>query len=185
MKKMNPLIDTYIELLKEYNDHTNIYSQSAYDKLGFHIQDSVNIAKIISLSGETVVDLGSGSGLPSIVVAIQNPKQSIVAIESKERKRVFLNQVKSKLKLDNYEVYDGDIQTFRHQRSDYCGAITAKAFAKAPKTMQVAKTLNSKKGKLVIPISSRQLEELPNAMTRFSETQIVDDEKFHYIIHPL
>ncbi len=185
MMHPNTLLADYMALLKQYNEHTNIYSKSSYDKLEFHLQDSINIAAIVSLSGETVVDLGSGSGLPSAIIAIMNSDQRVIAIESKERKRRFLHQVKSELALENYEVFEGDIQQFRHQRNDFCGAITAKAFAKAPKALQIAKTLNGKKGKLVIPISDKQLSDLPKAITRFADTQTIDNTEYHYIIHPL
>ena len=79
-------IEKYIKLLKEYNEHTNIYSKNAYDKLNFHIEDSQEIAKIIKNTKQTIIDIGSGSGLPSIIIAIENPNNKVIAVESKSRK---------------------------------------------------------------------------------------------------
>ena len=182
---MTPLVDSYIELLKEYNSHTNVYSKSTYDQLAFHIQDSINVAGLVSECGDRVVDLGSGSGLPSVIIAIHNPHQKVVALESKERKRRFLQWVKDELGLVNYEVYSGDIQMFKHHRNDMCGAVTAKAFAKAPKVLQVARGLACKKGRLVIPVSKNQFGLLPKAISRFGREVEVAGVVFNYIVHPL
>jgi 16S rRNA (guanine527-N7)-methyltransferase len=90
---MPDLIDRYIALLKEYNEHTNIYSKKAYDKLDFHIQDCITLANLIGNQTISVVDFGSGSGLPSIIIAISNPNNQVVAVESKSRKSVFCRRL--------------------------------------------------------------------------------------------
>ncbi len=53
------------QLLKKFNMVTNIYSEKAYDKLDFHVRDSINMANIIGNSATNVIDLGSGSGFPA------------------------------------------------------------------------------------------------------------------------
>ena len=40
-------IKQYIDLLKEYNETTNIYSKKSYDILDYHIADSLNLAEFI------------------------------------------------------------------------------------------------------------------------------------------
>ena len=48
-------VDHYVQLLKEYNETTNIYSKKSYDVLDYHISDSLNLAKFIDHSGVHVL----------------------------------------------------------------------------------------------------------------------------------
>ena len=41
----DPKINQYIQLLKEFNETTNIYSKRSYGQLHYHVQDSINIAE--------------------------------------------------------------------------------------------------------------------------------------------
>ncbi|RAP32230.1 16S rRNA (guanine(527)-N(7))-methyltransferase RsmG [Candidatus Marinamargulisbacteria bacterium SCGC AG-439-L15] len=149
----------YIKLLKEYNETTNIYSKSAYDKLSFHCEDSLVLSSLLSPKDKTILDMGSGSGLPSAILAIANPDKKVIAVESKSRKRNFLFHVKQSLSLDNYEVFEGDVQMFTAQNKRVIDVVTAKAFAKPPQVLAYAKKALKKKGVLYIPISRRQAEE--------------------------
>ena len=103
-------IKQFKSLLYEYNESTNIYSKKSYDMLDHHIQDSLNLSEIIQPS-RVHVDLGSGSGLPGVIIAIATSSQ-VICVESKQKKRLFLNYVKEALDLSNLEVFDGDVQLF-------------------------------------------------------------------------
>lgn len=127
-----------IELFKshlfEYNESTNIYSKKSYDFLDNHIQDSLNIGELINGS-TTHVDLGSGSGLPGVIMAIAGTSE-IICIESKQKKRLFLNYVKEALDLTNLTIFDGDVQLFTKVYSGpKITSFSAKAFAKPPKLL--------------------------------------------------
>ena len=100
-------VEAYVRELLRYNERTNIYSKSAYQHLPFHVQDSVVLAEHLasqqpSGGGGGVLDLGSGSGLPSVVLACVMPDRPVFAIESKSRKTRFLTQVARKLELPLY-----------------------------------------------------------------------------------
>ncbi len=81
-------IQTYVDLLQSANEQVNLYSKKTYDHLPFHIQDSLNLAEMAN-HAKIIVDMGSGSGFPSVIMAIQNPQSQVVAIESKGKKRRF------------------------------------------------------------------------------------------------
>ena len=96
-------VEAYVRELLRYNERTNVYSKSAYEHLPFHVQDSVVLAQHLATqqpSGGGVLDLGSGSGLPSIVLACVMPDRPVFAIESKSRKTRFLKQVHREIKGD-------------------------------------------------------------------------------------
>ena len=179
-------INKYIDLLKEYNQQVNIYSKKAYHHLDFHIQDSINIAKYVSeLGALKVIDLGSGSGLPSAINAIINPKIHCIALESKEKKRTFLFHVKHHLNLTNYEIFEGDIQRFASLKNSHSDCYTAKAFAPIDKVIKTVKKLTKKPTKVIVPISHHQYTELPDALQKFCERRTVNNNNFIYLIKDL
>ncbi|MBT5988097.1 16S rRNA (guanine(527)-N(7))-methyltransferase RsmG [bacterium] len=154
---MEEKIKRYIELLKEYNEKVNIYSKKAYDKLDFHIQDCINIAKLIGNKKIKVMDVGSGAGLPAVIMAILNHKNEVTAVESKSRKTNFLEIVKKELALDNLMILNKDINTLKGQEVE---VFTAKAFAKPMDAIRIIGSIAPKKTKLIIPISEKQAVEI-------------------------
>ncbi|NBV41856.1 16S rRNA (guanine(527)-N(7))-methyltransferase RsmG [bacterium] len=176
-------IDSYKTLLFEYNNHTNIYSKSAYPQLDFHIQDSLTIAKLFTATPKRLLDIGSGSGLPSLPLAIENPEIEITAVESKSRKCRFLNQVKSELNLKNYTVINDDIHHYISTTRPRCDVITAKAFAPLPRLIKTLEMLKYTAATAYIPISENQentliLTQLPKFV---SEAKIIVRDIHRYL----
>ena len=96
-------VHQYVQLLLAYNERTNVYSKSAYDKLPFHIEDSVTLALLVGKQARRgALDLGSGSGLPSLVIACVNPDLPVWAVESKSRKTRFLAHAAKTIGLADY-----------------------------------------------------------------------------------
>lgn len=176
---MDP-ITTYIELLKQYNTHTNIYSKTAYDRLSFHCADAQALAQLIGNTKKTVLDMGSGSGLPAIILAITNPKNTVLAVESKSRKTRFLDSVKTTLNLTNLQVLNQPIQTVSGYRVD---VVTAKAFKPASTIVQLAKRLRARR--CLVPISANQRDTLPpelaNCVTTVPDPAGIDWDAFYYV----
>lgn len=155
---MDERLSTYMSLLKEYNQHTNIYSAKAYDHLDFHIKDSVTLAHHIKNDKKNVFDFGSGSGLPSIPIAINNPRNTIYAVESKSRKSNFLDHVKKQLSLNNLIVIHSNI--YEWTTAVKPAVITAKAFASHEKILKMCKQCKLKNIPIITPISLKQKKEL-------------------------
>ena len=156
-------VQSYISLLKEYNEHTNIYSKSAYQHLEFHVQDSLLLSTLCQKANR-IVDMGSGSGLPSALLAIALPDTEVIAIESKSRKRKFLFHVKQSLNLSNYTIFEGDVQFFTSFNKERIDCVTAKAY-KPPKdawldAKKVLSKSGNKSGALYIPVSKKQIKEV-------------------------
>ena len=151
------LIDRYVDLLKQYNEHTNVYSKKAYDKLDFHIQDCITLAELIGNKSINIADFGSGSGLPAIILGITNPSCTIYAIESKSRKTRFLNHVVKELTLSNVNIVTANAYEWARYFSEQIDIITAKAFASVDKIKTISKPLiTHKNSQLFVPISAQQ-----------------------------
>lgn len=92
-----------------------------------HILDSASGYPLFikyTKAGDTIADLGSGSGLPGIVLAILLEDRNLVLVERMTRRVGFLRGVVAKLKLKNVRIEDKDIRDIKDQYS----AITCRAF---------------------------------------------------------
>lgn len=167
-------LETYIKCLKTYNETTNIYSKAAYDKLPFHIEDSVTLSELILNKKQVVFDFGSGSGLPAIPIAIINPLNKVYAIESKSRKTKFLNQVKEILSLNNLEIVTQNL--FEWDPPEQATIITAKAFAALDKVQRIAVHLKQQAATIYMPISQNQAQ----YMSQQENVSIIEKNTFLY-----
>jgi len=98
--------ESYISMILEKNKEINLISQKTAKKnyiIDRHIIDSAQIIDFIDLNSNTTTDLGSGSGMPGIIVAIilKNLKRDIKIhlYEKSHHKSHFLREVSKKLKL--------------------------------------------------------------------------------------
>ena len=103
-KKVDNLIK-YLELLTEYNSHTNLTAlrdeKSIIEK---HFLDSLLLQNLIKSESKKAIDIGTGAGFPGMVLAIFNPEIEFTLMDSIGKKTKFLELVKENLRLDNVNV---------------------------------------------------------------------------------
>ncbi len=105
------LLLDYLRLLDRWNARFNLTGDSGPGKmLDRHVLDSLSIAARIA--GETVVDAGSGAGLPGIPLAVLFPQKRFVLIDSNGKKTRFLFQAKLDLGLANIDIVHERIENF-------------------------------------------------------------------------
>ena len=103
----------YENYLIEANKNLNLIGKSTINSIWYrHFLDSVQVIDFIDKKDGCVVDLGSGAGLPGIVLAILNKDRKIgikvKLIEKSSKKANFLNDVVSKLEL-NAEIINKNV----------------------------------------------------------------------------
>lgn len=92
-------LEEFAQIILKWNKKINLISKNTEDEIwARHILDSFQLVKFIS-SNDIIYDLGSGAGLPAIVISIAT-KAKLYLIESDTRKSVFLNYVVNTLGLD-------------------------------------------------------------------------------------
>lgn len=74
-----------------------------------HIDDSSQLVTLIPSNATSLVDLGSGAGLPGMVIAILRPELQVTLVEQDQRKAAFLKEAKRTLGLRNVTVEAMDI----------------------------------------------------------------------------
>ena len=109
-----------------------------------HIFDSLRAAPF--MTGRTTgYDLGSGGGLPGLVLAIVLPDLALTLVEVRRNRAVFLQVVVEELQLRNVVVYNRRAETLR-ERSDLC---LARAFAPLARAWDTARPLLGDSGSLI------------------------------------
>ena len=108
--KLEKLID-YINFLSKWNQAYNLTSiRNPKDMVGKHLLDSLAIAPYAT--GERLIDVGAGAGLPGIPLAIAYPEKSLTLLDSNNKKISFLIQAKHDLGLDNVEVVNSRVEDY-------------------------------------------------------------------------
>ena len=127
--------ESLISMIQKKNDEMNIISRNTKEKKEIrdrHIIDSAQIVDFIDLNSNTTSDLGTGGGMPGIIVAIImkkiSNKMKINLYEKSHHKCIFLEEVSKKLKL-NTKVIKKDIFTVKDIET---GTIMSRAFKPMP-----------------------------------------------------
>jgi 16S rRNA (guanine527-N7)-methyltransferase len=132
-----------------------------------HLQDSMAVVMPVNmylnkLNTGTInlADLGSGGGFPSVVLAVLLPSVKIFAIESIKKKTAFLQNIKSKLNLDNYIVVDQRIEVYAEKFPYFFDATISRAFTELNNFLMYSKTLIKSSGIVFAMKSQRVGDEL-------------------------
>lgn len=129
------MFDRYENLIKQWNRRINLVSPGTLpDIRGRHFEDCLQILEIMNDPQGAWLDLGSGGGLPGLVLAIatNNGGISFTLVESDQRKSAFLGVVKRELQLTNATILSKRIETLAPQNADF---ISARALAPLPQLM--------------------------------------------------
>ena len=145
-----PKFEAFCDLLKRENNKINLISKSSEKEIRKrHIVDCAQTIEFIDENYNICTDIGSGSGLPGIVLAIimqvKKPDMKFYLYEKSFRKCEFLSLVRDKLGL-NAEVFQKDIFKEKNIETDL---IIARAFKPLPVILDLAEK-NFKKFKSVI-----------------------------------
>lgn len=111
-----------------------------------HLLNSGAVVPFLPTEG-TIVDLGSGAGLPGIVVAAMLPDVNVALIEPMERRCAWLSEVADELELGNVDVRRGRAEEF-HGAFE-ADAVTARAVAALDKLARWSFPLLRRGGVLV------------------------------------
>ena len=163
-----PQFEAYCQLLKEENSKINLISKSTEKEIRKrHIVDCAQTIEFIDENYDICTDLGSGSGLPGIVLAIimklKKPKMKFHLYEKSFRKCEFLSIVKEKLDL-NAEVFQKDIFKEKNIETDL---IIARAFKPLPIILNLAEKNFKKFKSVVIFLGKNRKDILERALTNW------------------
>ena len=178
--------ETLIAMIQKKNKEINIISKKMTEKNAIrqrHIIDSVQIIDFIDLNDNTTCDLGSGGGMPGLIVAIVmkklKNKMKIKLYEKSYHKCIFLSEVSQKLKL-NTEIIQEDIFKIKNIET---GTIMTRAFKPMPMILDLINKNFKKYKNLIIFMGSSGKKVLNEVLNEWDlnyqiEKSLTNDESF-------
>lgn len=151
-------LERYVTLLLAAMAEQNLIAASTRDHVwARHIVDSAQLLPLASGAGDGPwIDLGSGAGLPAIVVAILNDRP-VIMLESRRKRIDFLNGVIDDLALTNATVRGGRVETAPPQDA---AVVSARAYAPLPRLFDSALHLSTDRTIWVLPKGRNAQNEL-------------------------
>lgn len=103
-------LSAYAALLRQWNTKINLVAPSTLAALEErHITDSAQLAPLLPTQSCQVLDVGSGAGLPGLILAILAPQHHYTLAERDQRKAAFLRTAAHTLNLTNVHVHSADV----------------------------------------------------------------------------
>ena len=116
----------YLELLQKWNKVYNLTAiRDPLEMVTLHLLDSLSVLPYIK--AKSLLDVGSGGGLPGMVLAICLPELQVTTIDTVQKKTIFMRQVKGELGLSNCEVVHERVENYMAKTK--FDAIISRAFS--------------------------------------------------------
>ena len=126
----------YVALVQKWNKVYNLTAVCDADKmLTHHLLDSLAVVPHVA-TAKTILDVGSGAGLPGIPLALALPHMHVTLLDSNHKKTAFLNQAVIELKLSNAEVICARVE--KYQSKEKFSVVVSRAFSDLPEFVKRA-----------------------------------------------
>jgi 16S rRNA (guanine527-N7)-methyltransferase len=134
MSKLNG----YLALIAKWNRVHNLTAvRDSAKMVSVHALDSLAVAPHVHAA--SVVDVGSGAGLPGIPLALLWPRSNVVLLDSNHKKAAFLRQAAIELGLNNVEVVCERVEAWAPGRK--FDLVISRAFSDLPEFLKLAGAL--------------------------------------------
>ena len=150
----------YRDLLLRWNTRINLISAETAAEIDLrHIADCTQLQPLLPPEGP-IADIGSGAGLPGLVLAIMQPEREVHLVESDKRKAAFLVEASAQLKLPFVRVHACRAE---NAKLPPLSAITARALAPLATLLPYAADFLAPGGVAVFPKGKTAEKELTEA----------------------
>ena len=153
-----------------YNSHTNLMSKNDVNVLfEKHVFDSLTILKWNEFKNfKKILDVGTGGGFPSVILAICFPDKKIIANDSRIKKINFIKEIKEKLNLENLEIEYDRVENLEPKNVDL---IVSRAVGKMIDVFELSKKHLKKDGKFLIYKAKLLDEEIKNFNLKYKNAK--------------
>jgi len=146
----------YIDLLIKWNKTYNLTSLTKKeDIITTHLLDCLSVVK--KIDGQRILDVGSGAGLPGLMIGLARPTTHLCLIDKVAKKTSFIKQAVLELQLSNVEVIHGRVEDLRVKNP--FDTIVSRAFSEVEKFISLTQQLISKQGAWLIMKSKKIMTE--------------------------
>lgn len=168
-------LDVYVEVLSRWSRRMNLVGRATLaDVWRRHIEDSAQLLALAPTDARRWLDLGSGAGLPGLVIAAlaadQRPSLKVALVDSDSRKAAFLQTAAREMGLAP-EIIACRIEMLDTPKAD---VVSARALAPLPKLLDYVTPHLAAGGVCLLPKGATFASELTEAAQHWhSRTQIV------------
>ncbi|MEK9659535.1 MAG: 16S rRNA (guanine(527)-N(7))-methyltransferase RsmG, partial [Chloroflexota bacterium] len=149
---------TYLDGMRAWNERSGLTSSTALaDAVRVHLLDSLSIAPVLGRhvpGARSLADVGTGAGLPGLVLAVALPGLSVTLVESIGKKAAFLRWAVEALGLDGrVRVFEGRAEEAGRERTlrESFDVATARALGPLPVVAELTLPLVQVGGVLIAP----------------------------------
>lgn len=173
----------YMALLQKWNKVYNLTAvRDPLEMVTLHLLDSLSVLPYVN--SKNLLDVGSGGGLPGVVLAICKPELQVTTIDTVQKKVIFMRQVKGELSLDNLTPVHARVEDFKPVAP--FEIVISRAFSEIALFINLTKHLIAENGqwlamKGVMPAD--ELEGLPLAPKQVIALKVADlDAERHLLV---
>lgn len=161
---INKLVD-YLSLLQKWNKAYNLTAiRDVEQMINRHLIDS--LSTIPYIKGDNIIDVGTGPGLPGMVLAICFPKKKFTLLDSNGKKTRFLTQVKMELAIDNVNIANERVE--QHNKQGIYDHVISRAFASLKDMIEWTLPLPAENGNFLAMkgmYPTEEIQALPKTVT--------------------
>ena len=151
-------LERFVALLVAENEQQNLIAASTIPTIWVrHIADSAQLLSFDTHGAEGLwIDLGSGPGLPGLVVAILSPRPMLL-VESRKRRCDFLRAVTTELGLAHVEIAEAPLDRVDMRPA---ATISARAFAPLDRLIGLSTRFSTESTRWLLPKGRNAVKEL-------------------------
>ncbi|MDN3646897.1 16S rRNA (guanine(527)-N(7))-methyltransferase RsmG [Pontixanthobacter aestiaquae] len=179
-------LDTFVAALREENSRQNLVAKPTLDiAWQRHIADSAQLLECVSRgtsarAAETGLwlDLGTGAGLPGLIIAIMRPQRPVMLVESRRKRIDWLERMRMELAIPKCEVAGSRLELVETVPAS---VISARAFAPLPSILDLSARFSTGQTMFVLPkgrSAAQELDGMPRKVRKMFhvERSVTDDD---------
>jgi len=164
-ERQHEQLSQYLDLLLDVNTRMNltrIADRAAAEVQ--HVGDALTVLPFLPRESFSLVDVGSGGGIPGVILAVARPDAKVVLLEATKKKAAFLQDVAKTLGLENVKVVAGRAEAAaRGKLREASDVAVARAVGAMDFLVEWCLPLVKKGGRMLAMKGARIVDELPAA----------------------
>jgi 16S rRNA (guanine527-N7)-methyltransferase len=164
--------EQHLDLIAKWNRVHNLTAvREPSQMVTLHIMDSLSVLPHVS-GAATLLDVGTGAGLPGIPLAIARPAMRVTLLDSSHKKCSFLQQAKTELGLDNVEVVCDRVENWK--AGGQFDVVVSRAFSDLADFVEQAKHVVAPGGRLMAMKGVYPFDEITRLPSSHRVAQVIE-----------
>lgn len=168
------LLGNYLLALEKWNRTYNLTAiRNLTEMVSHHLWDSLAVFPHLPLAnpGASLLDVGSGPGLPGIPLAISSPHAPVTVLDSNQKKVAFMRQVVGELQLGNVKVVGERVEAWHGE--GLFQVIISRAYSELSQFIDQTKHLLAQNGIFAAMKGRYPMQEIENLQAEYRVCEVV------------